>query len=175
LPSSSLDGNCLPHRRAWILAGASSSPCTVCVTVLFACPVIKERFNLDKTDQSILLNEIITIDNALTRPWTAIKKISCLELGPVRGVSTRSDSDLDADLERFPRRMMAVTAAGEESFAAWQLRVLQQPSASHDRLFFFPPDQSISMSARASSIRGTVRSSALAVLRFITNSNFSGC
>jgi hypothetical protein len=36
--------------------------------------VLKERFSLDKADKSILLDEITTIDNALTRPWTVIKK-----------------------------------------------------------------------------------------------------
>jgi hypothetical protein len=36
--------------------------------------VIKERFSLDKADQSVLLDEITVIDNALTRPWTVIKK-----------------------------------------------------------------------------------------------------
>ncbi len=36
--------------------------------------VIKERIYSDKTDPNIILNEITTIDNALTRPWTAIKK-----------------------------------------------------------------------------------------------------
>src|SRR5262249_29551404 len=32
--------------------------------------VVKERIYLDRTDPSLLLNEITTIDNALTRPWT---------------------------------------------------------------------------------------------------------
>jgi hypothetical protein len=36
--------------------------------------VIKERFYADKADPNIINNEITTIDNALTRPWTAIKK-----------------------------------------------------------------------------------------------------
>jgi hypothetical protein len=32
--------------------------------------VVKERISLDKDDRDILRNEITTIDNALTRPWT---------------------------------------------------------------------------------------------------------
>jgi hypothetical protein len=32
--------------------------------------VIKERISLDKADPNLLHNEITTIDNALTRPWT---------------------------------------------------------------------------------------------------------
>jgi hypothetical protein len=32
--------------------------------------VVKERIYLDKTDPSVLNNEITTTDNALTRPWT---------------------------------------------------------------------------------------------------------
>jgi hypothetical protein len=36
--------------------------------------VIKERIYADKADPNIINNEITTIDNALTRPWTATKK-----------------------------------------------------------------------------------------------------
>jgi hypothetical protein len=36
--------------------------------------IVKERITLDKGDPDILLNEITTIDNALTRPWTVTKK-----------------------------------------------------------------------------------------------------
>jgi hypothetical protein len=36
--------------------------------------VIKERIYQDKTDPNVLYDEIITIDNALTRPWTVLKK-----------------------------------------------------------------------------------------------------
>ena len=36
--------------------------------------IIKERIYLDKADPKIMYNEITTIDNALTRPWTATKK-----------------------------------------------------------------------------------------------------
>jgi len=35
--------------------------------------VVKERIYLDKTDRSILHDEITVIDHALTRPWTVIK------------------------------------------------------------------------------------------------------
>jgi len=35
--------------------------------------VIKERIYSDKGDPNLIKNEITTIDNALTRPWTAIK------------------------------------------------------------------------------------------------------
>src|SRR5437899_1609860 len=36
--------------------------------------VVKERIYLDKADKKILYDEITTIDNALTRPWTITKK-----------------------------------------------------------------------------------------------------
>jgi hypothetical protein len=36
--------------------------------------VIKERIYVDKADPNIINNEITTIDNALTRPWTVTKK-----------------------------------------------------------------------------------------------------
>jgi len=36
--------------------------------------VVKERFYLDKSDKNIIYDEITTIDNALTRPWTVTKK-----------------------------------------------------------------------------------------------------
>jgi hypothetical protein len=36
--------------------------------------VIRERIHLDKTDKNTLLDEITTIDNALTRPWSITKK-----------------------------------------------------------------------------------------------------
>jgi hypothetical protein len=36
--------------------------------------IIKERISLDKTDKNTLLDEITTIDHALTRPWTITKK-----------------------------------------------------------------------------------------------------
>ena len=36
--------------------------------------VVKERIYLDKDNQDILHDEITTIDNALTRPWTVTKK-----------------------------------------------------------------------------------------------------
>ena len=36
--------------------------------------VVKEKIYLDKADRNVLLDEITTIDNALTRPWTVKKK-----------------------------------------------------------------------------------------------------
>jgi hypothetical protein len=36
--------------------------------------VVKERISLDKSDRTVLLDEITTFDHALTRPWTVIKK-----------------------------------------------------------------------------------------------------
>ena len=36
--------------------------------------VIKERLSLDKADSDILRNEITVFDNALTRPWTVVKR-----------------------------------------------------------------------------------------------------
>jgi hypothetical protein len=36
--------------------------------------VVKERIRLDKTSKDTLLNEITTIDNAFTHPWTVTKK-----------------------------------------------------------------------------------------------------
>jgi hypothetical protein len=35
--------------------------------------IVKERFFLDKANPNILHDEITTIDNALTRPWTVMK------------------------------------------------------------------------------------------------------
>jgi hypothetical protein len=35
--------------------------------------VVKERIALDKNDPEILINEITTVDHALTRPWTVVK------------------------------------------------------------------------------------------------------
>jgi len=35
--------------------------------------VVKERISLDKTNKDILRDEVTTIDNALTRPWTVTK------------------------------------------------------------------------------------------------------
>jgi len=37
--------------------------------------IIKERFYGDKADKGILYDEITTIDNALTRPWTVLKTL----------------------------------------------------------------------------------------------------
>src|SRR2546425_12524876 len=34
--------------------------------------IVKERLSLDKGDPNLMLNEITTIDSALTRPWTVI-------------------------------------------------------------------------------------------------------
>ena len=36
--------------------------------------IIKERLYADKADPNVIINEITTIDNALTQPWTAVKK-----------------------------------------------------------------------------------------------------
>jgi len=36
--------------------------------------IIKERIKADPTNPNVLLNEITTIDNSLTRPWTVTKK-----------------------------------------------------------------------------------------------------
>ena len=36
--------------------------------------VIRERLHLDKSNPDILHNEMTTIDNSLTRPWTVLKK-----------------------------------------------------------------------------------------------------
>jgi hypothetical protein len=36
--------------------------------------VIKERIYLDKSDPSMFIDEVTTIDHALTRPWTVTKK-----------------------------------------------------------------------------------------------------
>jgi hypothetical protein len=35
--------------------------------------VIRERISLDKANPDLLHNEITSIDNALTRPWTVTK------------------------------------------------------------------------------------------------------
>jgi len=36
--------------------------------------IVKERISLDKNDRMVMVNEITTIDDALTHPWTVIKK-----------------------------------------------------------------------------------------------------
>jgi hypothetical protein len=36
--------------------------------------IVKERFSLDKANRDVMLDEITTIDNALTRPWTVTKR-----------------------------------------------------------------------------------------------------
>jgi len=36
--------------------------------------IVKERLTLDKSNPNVLVNEITTIDNALTRPWTVVRK-----------------------------------------------------------------------------------------------------
>ncbi len=35
---------------------------------------VLERISIDKANPNVMLNEITTIDKALTRPWTVIKK-----------------------------------------------------------------------------------------------------
>jgi hypothetical protein len=35
---------------------------------------VVERIALERSNQNVLLNEITTIDSALTRPWTVVKK-----------------------------------------------------------------------------------------------------
>jgi hypothetical protein len=44
--------------------------------------IIKERLSLDKSDRNILLNEITTIDHALTQPWVVTKRYHRIA-GPV--------------------------------------------------------------------------------------------
>jgi hypothetical protein len=36
--------------------------------------VVRERIFLDKDNQDILVDEVTTIDHALARPWTVVKK-----------------------------------------------------------------------------------------------------
>ena len=36
--------------------------------------VVKERIALDKSNANVLIDEITTIDHALTRPWTITRK-----------------------------------------------------------------------------------------------------
>jgi len=36
--------------------------------------IVKERIYLDKQDRDVLRNEVTVIDNALTRPWTVLKR-----------------------------------------------------------------------------------------------------
>jgi hypothetical protein len=38
--------------------------------------IVKERFFLDKADKNIIYDEITVIDDALTRPWSTLKKAS---------------------------------------------------------------------------------------------------
>jgi hypothetical protein len=45
--------------------------------------VIRERLYLDKNDKNAITNEITVVDNALARPWTAIKKATRTATRPV--------------------------------------------------------------------------------------------
>jgi len=36
--------------------------------------IVKERISLDQADRNVLLNEVTVTDNALTRPWTVVKR-----------------------------------------------------------------------------------------------------
>ncbi len=36
--------------------------------------IVKERITLDKADHNLMWNEITTFDDALTHPWTVMKK-----------------------------------------------------------------------------------------------------
>ena len=52
--------------------------------------IVKERIFLDKTNPNVMLNEITTIDNALTRPWVVVKRYNrvrqaALSRGDLRG------------------------------------------------------------------------------------------
>jgi hypothetical protein len=38
--------------------------------------IVRERLYLDKNDHSLLLDEITTFDDALTRPWTVVKRFA---------------------------------------------------------------------------------------------------
>jgi len=50
--------------------------------------VIKERIYVDKANKDVLIDEITTIDNALTRPWTVTKRY-VRETSPIwSGIST---------------------------------------------------------------------------------------
>ena len=57
------------HRLPVIPSVNGSTTMTMAATTF-----VKERIVLDKVDPNTLLNEITTIDNALTRPWTVTRK-----------------------------------------------------------------------------------------------------
>lgn len=76
--------------------------------------VVKERLALDKANSDVLLNEITTIDNALTRPWVVTRKykrernakwfeFNCGEANPQVTIGTQSYF-LTPDGELMPTR-----------------------------------------------------------------------
>ena len=107
----------------------------------------------DKADKSILLDEITTIDNAFDPPLTVIKNTPCRGGCPLWHFNDCARTIITSGSARrlFPHRGRLSDAGQEESGAA-RLAVFHalQRWPSMQR-------QSISMSARASSIRGTVR------------------
>jgi hypothetical protein len=57
--------------------------------------IVKEKIYLDKNDRNVLYDEVTTIDDALTRPWTVIKKLA-------RDPSPRPDWDEQTCTEYNP-------------------------------------------------------------------------
>jgi hypothetical protein len=62
--------------------------------------IIKERIYRDKADPNILYDEITTIDNALTRPWTALKKYRRAQVArPVWRESICAENNLHVEIQ----------------------------------------------------------------------------
>jgi hypothetical protein len=76
--------------------------------------IVKERIRLDRADPNVLVNEITTIDNALTRPWVVTRKYrretkpiwleyNCVENNPQ--ITIRDETyNLGADGNLMPTR-----------------------------------------------------------------------
>ncbi len=76
--------------------------------------IVKERLSLDKADRDVLVNEITTIDHALTRPWVVTRKyrrernptwfeFNCAENNPQISIGSESYY-LGPDGELMPTR-----------------------------------------------------------------------
>jgi hypothetical protein len=66
--------------------------------------IFKERVYLDKADPNILYDEITTIDNALTRPWSATKKYARVPVKQpewIEEVCAEGNGDVEIDRQGY--------------------------------------------------------------------------
>ena len=76
--------------------------------------IFKERVYSDKDDPNILYDEITTIDNALTRPWTVTKKYSRVQTRPaewVEEVCAEGNGDVEIGKEGYFLRVRFRTSS----------------------------------------------------------------